>query len=97
MAVYVDDARLPFGRMLMCHMMADTREELDAMADKIGVARKWIQFPDTYREHYDIALSKRALAIQAGAQSVDGYFLVELRRRKQPAVTRATPTQEPPR
>jgi hypothetical protein len=38
------------------------------MADKIGVARKWWQSPEkTSGSHYDIALSKKALAIQNGA------------------------------
>lgn len=53
----------------MCHMYADTSEELHAMADAIGVARKWCQYPgNPEREHYDIALSKRALAVAYGAQ-----------------------------
>jgi hypothetical protein len=69
MTVYVDDMRAPFGRMVMCHMMADTLAELHAMADRIGVARRWFQ--DTHSgPHYDIALSKRALAVQAGAVQV---------------------------
>ena len=67
MAVYVDDMRAKFGRMVMCHMIADSREELDAMADLIGVARRWIQYPGTSKEHYDIALCKRAKAVAAGA------------------------------
>ena len=70
MAVYVDNMRAPYGRMIMCHMIADTTEELLAMADRIGVARKWLQHPGTSREHFDIALSKRALAVQAGAQEI---------------------------
>lgn len=69
MAVYVDDMRAGYGRMVMCHMIADTDEELHAMADKIGVARKWHQ--DTLAgSHYDIALSKRALAVQFGAHEI---------------------------
>lgn len=72
MPVYVDDMYLApmgeFGRMKMCHMIADTREELDSMADKIGVARKWIQYPtNPHKIHYDIAMSKRALAVKYGA------------------------------
>jgi hypothetical protein len=64
MTVYVDDMRAPYGRMKMCHMLADTEEELHAMADAIGVARRWYQ---RRHEHYDIALSKRQLAIEHGA------------------------------
>lgn len=69
MAVYVDDMhKYPmgrFGRMKMSHMIADTDDELHAMADRIGIARKWHQ-----GHHYDIALSKRALAVQCGAVEV---------------------------
>lgn len=68
--VYVDAPNYAYGRMRMCHMFADTRAELDDMADRIGVARRWIQFPGTYREHYDIAKSKRALALQHGARVI---------------------------
>lgn len=70
MAVYVDDMRANYGRMKMCHMVADSTDELLAMADTIGVARKWLQKAGTAHEHFDIALSKRALAIDAGALSV---------------------------
>lgn len=54
----------------MCHMIADTDEELHAMADRIGVARRWHQAPPAHDSHYDIALSKRALAIQHGAIAI---------------------------
>lgn len=40
------------------------------MADRIGVARKWIQNPGTAREHFDIAKSKRALAVKFGAEEI---------------------------
>jgi hypothetical protein len=68
--VYVDDMRAPFGRMTMCHMIADSTDELLAMVDAIGVDRKWIQCAGTYREHFDIALSKKVLAMRLGAQSI---------------------------
>jgi len=77
--VYIDDMNAPFRRMIMCHMIADTEEELHQMADKIGVARKWYQ-----RNHYDICLSKKKLAIQHGAKEITwrelGLMLRERRR-----------------
>lgn len=71
MTVYVDDMKAGFGRMKMCHMLADTDDELHAMADLIGVARKWWQSPvKTSGSHYDIALSKRAIAVKHGAVEI---------------------------
>jgi hypothetical protein len=82
MAVYVDDMRASYGRMVMCHMVADTEDELHSMADKIGVDRKWYQYPKKSRyPHYDIALSKRALAVQLGAQEVRWRDCPEISRR----------------
>jgi hypothetical protein len=57
--------RAAFGRMTMCHMIANDTAELHAMADRIGVARRWFQ-----GDHYDIALSKRRLAVAAGATEI---------------------------
>lgn len=65
MTVYVDDMQASFGRMILCHMIADTEAELHAMADRIGIARKWHQ-----GNHYDIAQSKRRLAVAAGAVEI---------------------------
>ena len=65
MTVYVDDMRVRYGRMIMCHMIADREDELHAMADRIGVARRWYQ-----ADHYDICLSKRAQAIKFGAVEI---------------------------
>ncbi|MBW9102898.1 DUF4031 domain-containing protein [Paraburkholderia phenoliruptrix] len=70
MTVYVDDMRAKFGRMVMCHMIADTDDELHATAERIGVARKWHQAPPKHDSHYDIALSKRAAAVAAGAVEI---------------------------
>ena len=62
--------RARFGRMIMCHMIADTSDELQAMARSIGIRRKWCQYEGTAKEHYDIALSKRSLAVTAGAREI---------------------------
>lgn len=70
MAVYVDSMKATFGRMIMCHMMADTTDELLAMADRIGVPRKWLQKPGASSEHFDISMSKRKLAVSRGAVEV---------------------------
>jgi hypothetical protein len=85
MTVYVDDMRARYGRLIMCHMIADTDDELHAMADRIGVARKWHQ-----GDHYDIALSKRAIAVKAGAREIPMRqlaFMAMNRRRGKPIGT----------
>lgn len=68
--VYVDNMNANFRGMVMCHMVADTTEELLSMVDKIGVNRKWIQDAGTYAEHFDVCLSKKKLAVAAGAQEI---------------------------
>lgn len=79
MAVYVDTPRHRVGRMIMCHMLADSMEELLAMADQIGVARKWFQ-PESH-PHFDICKAKRAKAVAAGAIEADRRQLVGVMRR----------------
>lgn len=83
MAVYVDDMRAAYGRMKMCHMMADTHEELVQMVDSIGVDRKWIQYAGTHREHFDVCKSKRAKAVELGAVETTQRDLVLRMRAKQ--------------
>ena len=74
MVCYVDDVRHTFGRMVMCHLWADTLDELLAMVDKIGVQRKWLQQPPKASwVHFDISLGKKALAIHHGAILTDKY------------------------
>jgi len=77
--VYIDNFNHPFGRMLMCHMLADTHEELINMAKRIGVNIKWIQYPNTDKEHFDICLSMKKKAILFGAKEVESRWLAENR------------------
>ena len=76
MTVFVDDmyryAYGKLGRMKMSHMYADTHEELMDMAREINLQTKWIQHPgDPKREHFDISLTKRRLAVFSGAVEVE--------------------------
>lgn len=82
MTVYVDDVRHAFGRMVMCHMWADSLDELLSMADRIGVKRNWIQGHPTMSigkarsasfVHFDVSLGAKARAISAGAVLTDKY------------------------
>lgn len=78
MAVYVDDARNRWGRFRMAHMWADTREELLAMADRIGLQRRWLQEPPKAKWlHFDVSQAKRRLAIEHGAIATDRYGAIE--------------------
>ncbi len=84
--IYVDSMKAKYGRMIMCHMIADTKDELLLMADKIGVNRKWIQKENTHREHFDISLQARALAVRYGAKEITWKELGEIvLRRKLPS------------
>jgi len=74
MTIYVDDVRHNFGCMVMCHMWqspSDDYGDLLAMADNIGVARKWIQGHPTLSfgkhrltswVHFDISLGAKEKA-----------------------------------
>jgi hypothetical protein len=78
MAVYVDDVRFRYGRMIMCHMWADTLDELHAMADAIGVDRRWFQQPPKASwEHYDVCLQRKQRALDLGAVLTDRYGALE--------------------
>lgn len=66
MSVYVDQSRNPYGQMIMCHMIADTPSELKSLALEIGLQLRWFQ-QEASMPHFDIALSKKKLAIQHGA------------------------------
>ena len=71
LTVYVDDMRARYGRLILCHMLADTDDELHAMARAIGVSRRWWQSPGTTSgSHYDICLAKRAAAVRLRAVEI---------------------------
>lgn len=78
MTVYVDDVRHKFRHMTMCHMWADTLEELLAMARRIGVQPKWLQQPPKASwVHFDVSIGKKDLARKYGAVLTDKYGPLE--------------------
>lgn len=78
MTVYVDDMYAPFGRMKMCHMIADSHEELVGMAVRIRVQPKWIQDEGTSYEHFDVCMSARRQAVAAGAVEITLFELATM-------------------
>lgn len=89
MTIYVDPSRHHFGRMIMCHMVGDTVDELHKMAERLGLRRDWFQggrFP-----HYDVCKSKRALAIALGAVEITSKELVQHCRRVSPRTSAVLP------
>lgn len=67
---YIIETKAKHGMSKMSHMIADTTEELMVMADNIGLSREHIQNVGTWKEHFDVNMSKRDLAIHYGAKEI---------------------------
>ncbi|HEY3087575.1 MAG TPA: DUF4031 domain-containing protein [Jatrophihabitantaceae bacterium] len=85
MACYVDsvraypDAGLRFSEF--CHLLADTREELHAMAAAIGMPRRLFQ-DHPWRWHYDLPRHLREQALRHGAREVTLHDVGALLRKR---------------
>ena len=81
MTVYIDDmyryALGAFRGMQMSHMIADSDAELHFVAARIGMKREWFQ-----GDHYDVPLTRRALALEAGAVAITYRQAGAMRRRR---------------
>jgi hypothetical protein len=93
MAVYVDRVR-DWGDAVKgearrwgtrwSHLFADSDDELDAFALRIGLKLKWAQHRgQPGRFHYDVIPTKRAAAVKAGAIEVDDRTAVAIWKRRQ--------------
>ena len=58
-----------------CHLLADTEDELHAMAVAIGLKREWFQ-SHSHLPHYDLTASKRRLALEHGAKEASRIEVV---------------------
>lgn len=72
MTVYVDDAVHPWRGQRWAHLMADTLEELHAMAARLGIPRRAFQ-NKTSGAHYDVTAELRQLAIAFGAMPISRH------------------------
>ena len=76
MTVYVDEPIYPFRGQDYCHMFTDGDiSELHAMADAIGLKRAWFQNKPRF-PHYDVAPSKRRMAVGFGAREITSREMV---------------------
>lgn len=79
MAIYIDKKKSKFGKMVMCHMLADSIEELHSMANKLGLKPSWFQNRKT--PHYDICKSMRLKALAYGAIEISNKETVQIIKR----------------
>jgi hypothetical protein len=88
-ACYVDTVRDYPGAGLrhtrFCHLLADTREELHAMADQLGVPSRYFQ-DHPWRWHHDLPEPLRARAIELGAREVTLHEVGALLKRRRAEV-----------
>lgn len=98
MACYVDavrsypDAGLRYREY--CHLLANTRDELHALAQHIGVPRYAFQ-DHPWRWHYDLPAHLRPLAIEQGAIEVTMHEVGALLRRRRAMIRRDSPVPGP--
>ena len=73
MACYVDTVRAyptaGLRHTRFCHLLADTREELHALAEELGVPSRFLQ-DHPWRWHHDLPEPLRDRAIALGAREI---------------------------
>lgn len=65
-AVYVDNAVIPWRGRLWAHLLASDLDELHATAAAIGLRSAWFQDAGRF-PHYDVTAEGRIAALAAGA------------------------------
>jgi Protein of unknown function (DUF4031) len=94
MTCYVDSVRAYPGAGLryteFCHLLADTRDELHAFADQLGIPRRFFQ-DHAWRWHHDLPAPLRARAVELGAREVTMHEVGALLRRRRAAVQAGAP------
>ena len=72
MAVYVDEAVWQGRGRRWCHLVADSPEELEEFAARLGLRRAWLQTKPgrPWKDHYDLPAWARAEAVRLGAHEL---------------------------
>ncbi|MDP9118477.1 MAG: DUF4031 domain-containing protein [Actinomycetota bacterium] len=89
MTCYVDTVRSYPGKGLrfseFCHLLADTPAELHAMADALGIPRRFYQ-DHLWRWHHDLPEHLRARAVELGAREITMHEVGALLRERRAAL-----------
>ncbi len=72
MTVYVDDPVILWRGRRWAHLMADTLDELHAMAAQLGLPRRAFQDKPS-GAHYDVTVEMREHALQLGATAISRH------------------------
>jgi hypothetical protein len=73
-----------------CHLLADTRDELHDMADRLGIPRRFFQ-EHPWRWHHDLPAHLREQAVALGAQELTMHQVgALLRHRRDEVMTNRT-------
>jgi hypothetical protein len=87
---YVDTVRSYPGAGLrfteFCHLLADDRDELHLLADRLGMPRRFFQ-DHPWRWHYDLPAHLRVTAVELGAVEVTMHEVGALLRHRRAGVT----------
>jgi hypothetical protein len=85
MSVYVDNLMKPYKREKVCHMIADTEEELISMILNIGGKMENQLDAGTADSRFDVNEQQRELALENGAIEISKSQLAKICRERREA------------
>ena len=89
MSVYIDEAYFPIGSVKMCHLIADSEKELHKFVALLGIDKRFYKVSSItpWRNHYELSVTQRRLAVKHGAIEVTNSQMGRLLKIKRLAVT----------
>lgn len=92
--VFIESRQTKLDKMSMSRMFADSTDELDQMAVRLGLDPAWKRHELTPVEHFLVTNEKRRVAVRNGAVLLDVEVCVERLRKKARGLN--TPEGPPP-